>query len=148
MPEVHEALDEQEIALCFPVVQTLRVHFTCQADFVSRVVRQQADGYHLMYIADGGQVQAIAGYRIREHLETPDPRCAAVVDGMLSCFPCACMLPRASHMRRYMYVADLATLPAKQGAGYGKALMARLEQIAREAGCKRCGNCHPCSWHA
>ena len=83
MPEVHEALDEQEIALCFPVVQTLRVHFTSQADFVSRVVRQQADGYHLMYIADGGQVQAIAGYRIREHLETPDPRCASLLDGML-----------------------------------------------------------------
>lgn len=76
LPEVHEAVDEQDIALCFPVVQTLRVHFTCQADFVSRVVRQRADGYHLMYIADGGQVQAIAGYRIREHLETPDPRWA------------------------------------------------------------------------
>ena len=88
LPEVHEAITEQEIARCFPVFQTLRVHFTCKADFVSRVVRQQALGYHLMYIEDGGQAQAIAGYRIREHLETPEPRCAATSTCIPLLVPC------------------------------------------------------------
>jgi hypothetical protein len=52
-----------------------QAHFTSQADFVARVRRQQQDGYHLLFIQDGGEVQGIAGYRIREDIETPHPKC-------------------------------------------------------------------------
>ena len=74
---VQEALTEEQVAACFPVIQTLRLHFTSQADFVARVRRQQQDGYHLLFIGDGSEVQGIAGYRIREDIETPHPKCAA-----------------------------------------------------------------------
>lgn len=74
--EIKEALTVEEIEECFPVLQTLRLHFTDISDFVPRVQSQQKAGYHLVYVRDEGAIQAIAGYRIREHLETPDPRCS------------------------------------------------------------------------
>ena len=73
---LQEALTEEQIAACFPVIQTLRLHFTNEADFVSRVIQQQQEGYHLLYIAENGIAQALAGYRIREDIETPHPKCA------------------------------------------------------------------------
>ncbi len=72
--EIKEALTVEEIEECFPVFKTLRLHFTDVSDFVPRVQSQQKAGYHLLYVRDEGVIQAIAGYRIREHLETPDPR--------------------------------------------------------------------------
>lgn len=72
--EIKEAITEDEIKFCYPVLKTLRVHFTDISEFVPRVWKQQQDGYHLIYVKDEGEVQAIAGYRIREHLETPEPR--------------------------------------------------------------------------
>lgn len=45
--------------------------------------------------------------------------------------------PLALPCRRYLYVADLASLPAQRGKGYGKALMSEMETIALNAGCKR-----------
>lgn len=72
--EIKEAFTVEEIESCFPVLQTLRLHFTDVSEFVPRVQSQQKAGYHLVYLRDEGAVQAIAGYRIREHLETADPR--------------------------------------------------------------------------
>jgi len=72
--EILEAITEEEIRDCFTVLKTLRVHFTDISEFVHRVLSQQKAGYHLVYLKDNNEVQAIAGYRIREHLETPDPR--------------------------------------------------------------------------
>jgi GNAT superfamily N-acetyltransferase len=45
----------------------------------------------------------------------------------------ACMLLGG----RYLYVADLASLPAARSKGHGKALMAHMEAIARHEGCTR-----------
>lgn len=72
--EILEAITEEEIKDCFPVLKTLRVHFNDISDFLRRVLSQQKAGYHLVYLKDNNMVQAIAGYRIREHLETSDPR--------------------------------------------------------------------------
>lgn len=71
---IAEATTQTEIERCFPAIQTLRTHFTEIESFVDRVKAQQQAGYHLVYLEDNGQVQAIAGYRIREHLETSEPR--------------------------------------------------------------------------
>lgn len=88
---VQEALTDEQIAACFPVIQTLRLHFTSEADFVSRVRRQQQEGYHLVYIKEDGAAQALAGYRIREDIETPHPKCAhaATLERMRRNFACA-----------------------------------------------------------
>ena len=74
--EIKEAITEDEIRECFPVLKTLRLHFTDVSEFLPRVLKQQQDGYHLVYVRDEGEIHAIAGYRIREHLEISEPRYA------------------------------------------------------------------------
>ena len=49
--------------------------------------------------------------------------------------------------RRYLYVADLASLPAQRSKGYGKMLMAYMEDIACKAGCTRCARGVPSCSH-
>ncbi len=44
----------------------------------------------------------------------------------------------ASSHRRYMYVADLVSMPSERGKGYGKVLFAWLESTAKNAGATRC----------
>jgi hypothetical protein len=51
---IREAESDDDIALCLPVLSELRVH--------------------LVYLEDQGAVQAVAGYRIRDNLETPEPK--------------------------------------------------------------------------
>jgi hypothetical protein len=71
---VREATTVDQIQSCYPIIKTLRVHFEDLSSFVTRVVAQQAAGYHLVYLEDRGQIQAVAGYRIRDNLECPEPR--------------------------------------------------------------------------
>ena len=88
-------------------MRELRPHLGSEAEFVFRVERQQAQGYYLAGLEDGGVVRAVAGYRISEKLSAG----------------------------RFLYVDDLVTCGKDQSKGYGGQLFDWLVERAREAGC-------------
>lgn len=109
MATIKEAKSDDEIAQCLPVLRELRGHFKVDSSrFVERVQQQRKEGYHLVYLEDQGKIQATAGYRIRDNLETPDSRYAK------HCMPLIMLpgdwfhrlsghshLPRHSHLSRH-----------------------------------------------
>lgn len=104
--KVAYAQTDQEILDCFPVLKELRPNLA-KEELVARVRRQQAEGFHLVYVRDQGQVKSVAGFRFREHLA----------------------------WGRIMYVDDLATLSSEQRKGYGGYLLDWLTALARKEGC-------------
>jgi len=105
--EIHFAQSPEEIRLCFPVMSLLRPQLGEQ-EFVSRVQVQQTQGFQLVAAEDGGQVVAVAGFRILEVLATG----------------------------RTLYVDDLVTDDTRRSRGYGKAMLDWLQDYAREQGCE------------
>jgi GNAT superfamily N-acetyltransferase len=105
---IHIALAESDadIARCFPVMAQLRPHLV-EADFVARVRRMQAEGYHLAFLAADGAVRAVAGYRFYEKLFSG----------------------------KNLYVDDLVSDGAQRSRGHGRALLAWLVGQARARGC-------------
>ncbi len=101
-----QATSDTEIGALFPVFKALRPHLI-ESEFVSRVRRQQSQGYRLSYLRDSKVVVAAAGYRILEFLA----------------------------WGRVLYIDDLITLPEKRGAGYAGALMDWMISHAREQRC-------------
>ena len=65
--EIRTARTDAEILACFSVMNVLRPHLE-PASFVTRVRRQQAQGYTLAFIREGDAVVAAAGYRFAEFL--------------------------------------------------------------------------------
>jgi GNAT superfamily N-acetyltransferase len=102
------ATEPAAIARCFPVMSQLRPHLEAR-DFVPRVQRQQAAGYHLAYLEADATVRAVAGYRFTESLSSG----------------------------RFCYVDDLVTDSASRSAGHGRALFEWLVEQARAAGCEQ-----------
>ena len=98
---------ESDIARCFPVMSQLRPHVP-EADFVSRVQRQQKNGYCLAYLEAESCVRAVAGYRIHECLSSG----------------------------RICYVDDLVTDEQHRSHGFGRVLFDWLLDRARESGCE------------
>jgi len=107
--KIVEALTTAEISRCFPVMRQLRTHFEEERTFVAQVERQRSEGYHLAYLEDSGEVQAVAGFRILESL----------------------------FAGRFCYVDDLVTGARGRSLGYGGALFDWLVARAQTAGCKR-----------
>lgn len=105
----HIALAESdaEIAGCHPVMHQLRPHVPLDG-FVARVRRMQGEGFRLAYLAEAGEVRAVAGFRVLEQL----------VAG------------------RVLYVDDLVTDGAARSTGCGAALLAWLRERARADGCE------------
>ncbi len=58
---------DTQIAACFPVMAQLRPHLV-EADFVARVLVMRAQGFQLASLSDGGQVRAVAAFRLMEKL--------------------------------------------------------------------------------
>jgi GNAT superfamily N-acetyltransferase len=106
MTQVQTAHTDAEILACFPVMSVLRPHLEATS-FMSRVRRQQAQGYTLVFIREGDTVVAAAGYRCADFLA----------------------------WGRVLYVDDLIAAPEKRGRGYGGALMDWLTQRAEDEGC-------------
>jgi GNAT superfamily N-acetyltransferase len=96
-----------EIIRCFPVMAHLRPHLAAE-EFVARVQAQQAQGFHLAYLEDGGAVVAVAGFRAMEMLMSG----------------------------RTLYVDDLVTDESRRSRGHGKAMLDWLQEYARKAGCE------------
>ena len=100
------ATADDEIAATFPVMHQLRPHLAA-AEYVGRVKRQQALGYHLAVLEEGGTVRAVAGFRVLDQL----------VRG------------------RVLYVDDLVTDAEVRSRGHGDALFDWLVAHARTLEC-------------
>jgi GNAT superfamily N-acetyltransferase len=104
---IHIAETDDAIVRCAAVMRQLRPH-VAESEFVDRIRRQQAGGYHLAYLEDGGRVVAVAGYRVMDNL----------------------------YSGRVLYVDDLATDEVVRSKGHGRQLLDWLVGQAREAGCQ------------
>jgi GNAT superfamily N-acetyltransferase len=105
---IAEAITPDEIARCWETMRELRPHVGDKEKFVERVQRQGKNGYHLGYVEAGGEIRAVAGYRILESL----------------------------YSGRFMYVDDLVTRESDRSSGYGARLFDWLVSEARAAGCQ------------
>jgi len=105
---IANADSEHAIARCFPVIVQLRPHLG-EAEFVSRVQRQQAGGYRLAYLEAESRVRAAAGYRFFE--------CLA--------------------WGRICYVDDLVAGEDDRSQGFGGQLFDWLLEQARAADCEQ-----------
>lgn len=95
-----------DIRRCFPVMSELRPALL-EADFATRVKRQQRDGYHLAFLADKKIVKAVAGYRFSESLS----------------------------WGKFMYVDDLVTAEKFRSQGHGQKLFKWLVDEAKSRNC-------------
>ena len=105
---VRIAVADKEIAACYPVMRELRPHIT-EADFVSRVRRQEKAGYRLAYLEQPEGVVAVAGFRLGDSLA----------------------------WGRFLYVDDLVTSAVHRSKGFGSALLAWLRRFGIDAGCQQ-----------
>ena len=99
------AKSDAEILACFLVMRHLR-ELDSAPDFLEHVRAQQSSGYQLAFVIDGGEPQAVAGFRIGENLA----------------------------WGRHLYVDDLVTLPEVRSTGYGSMLLTWLAELARAEG--------------
>ena len=88
-------------------MRELRTHLRDEEEFVARVQRQCEQGYRLAFLETGGEVRAVAGFRVSENLA----------------------------WGRFLYVDDLVTADAARSAGFGRALFDWLVTEARRANC-------------
>lgn len=65
---IQRASTEEQIRSCHRVMQQLRPHLTDEQAFVEQVQRQLAEGYHLVYCQDRGEVRSLGGFRFLEFL--------------------------------------------------------------------------------
>ena len=101
------AESDEAIARSFGVMRQLRTHLVEQ-DFVATIRRQQRGGFRLAYLEEGGEVCAVAGFR--------------VIDNLFA--------------GRILYVDDLVTDSARRSMGHGKALLDWLVGEARKERCR------------
>jgi GNAT superfamily N-acetyltransferase len=99
-------VSDADIERCFPVMAELRPDLR-REEFVERIRRQEAEGYKLLYLENGGEPKSVAGFRISENLA----------------------------WGKFLYVDDLVTKSADNGKGYGGVLFAWLLQHAKAQGC-------------
>jgi len=105
---VKVAESDADIRCCYPVMRELRSHIASEDELAARVRRQhEQSGYRLIYVEDGGQPVACAGFRISEWLA----------------------------WGKAFYVDDLICLESHRGKGFAEALMRWMEEHARAEGC-------------
>lgn len=108
MNQITLASSDSEIAQCFPIMQELRPHLV-QAEFVNRIRRLEQYGYRLAYLESGGNIKAVAGFRISESLA----------------------------LSKFLYVDDLVTTASDRSLGYGEALIDWLVDYAKSHSCQQ-----------
>lgn len=107
----------EQIRKCYLVMQQLRPHLK-EDLFVEQVQRQIADGYHLVFLGESGEVKAVAGYRFLEFLA----------------------------WGKVLYIDDLVTSSDAREKGYGgrllkwvinEAVLAKCDQVHLDSGPQR-----------
>jgi GNAT superfamily N-acetyltransferase len=104
--EPHVASTAEEIQRCYPIMHQLRPHLE-ERTFADQVMRQMTEGYCLVYLADSGRVQALAGYRILEFLA----------------------------WGKVLYIDDLITDSRARKKGYGGKILKWIIDQAKLEGC-------------
>ena len=104
--EVSLTRSDEEIRKCFPVMSELRTQVR-ETDFVETVRRLEREGFRLAFLAEGGDVKAVAGFRIMENLANG----------------------------RFMYVDDLVTKSGERSKRYGQGLFDWLLNYAASHEC-------------
>lgn len=100
------ARSDSEIERCYSVMAELRPHVNRDA-FLGRVRGQERQGYRLAFLEEGGEVKAVAGFRVSE--------CLA--------------------WGRFLYVDDLVTAARNRSQGHGRRLLDWLVERAVEERC-------------
>lgn len=106
MARIAQAATDADIERCQPVMCELRPHIPA-GEFLGRVRRQEKDGYRLAFVEDGGEVKAVAGYRVFETLA----------------------------WGKILYVDDLVTSERERSKGHGDRLIDWLVAEARKHAC-------------
>ena len=102
-----QAITDEEIAKCFPVMLELRPHLEKES-FVRLIRDMENGGYKLAYIEESKEVVAVAGYRIFTNLA----------------------------WGKNLYVDDLVTSEKYRSKGHGESMLDWLRSIARDNDCK------------
>ncbi|OUL28144.1 GNAT family N-acetyltransferase [Nostoc sp. 106C] len=102
------AKSDAEIERCFAIIQALRPHLIA-SEFVSRIKRQEQQGYQLAYLEDEASIKAVAGFRIAESLS----------------------------WGKFLYVDDLVTQESDRSQGYGTNLLNWLLDYAKANACEQ-----------
>lgn len=97
-----------EILRCYPVMVQLRPHLI-EDDFVERIARQRAHGYHLAYLESDSHIRAVAGYRFFDTLSAG----------------------------RKCYVDDLVAAADSRSQSFGRTLFDWLVTRAQSEGCEQ-----------
>jgi GNAT superfamily N-acetyltransferase len=106
--EITVAHSDEDIGRCLPVMKQLRPHLSgSESEFVDRIRLQMSLGFRLAFLAEGGEVRAVAGFRTVENLSRG----------------------------RMLYVDDLVTDEAHRSSGHGAKMLLWLADRAREDGC-------------
>jgi GNAT superfamily N-acetyltransferase len=95
-----------EITTCYPVMVRLRPHLSSAEELVTRIMRQQEDGYRLLAAWRDAVPIGLAGYRLEENL----------IYG------------------RFVYVDDLVTMDSKRGCGIGASLLDFVASEGQKSG--------------
>ncbi|HSH39096.1 MAG TPA: GNAT family N-acetyltransferase [Chthoniobacterales bacterium] len=106
-PTIVVAESAEQIRHGYPVMRELRPHIATEEEFLTRVERQQKQGYLLAYVEAGDEIRAVAGYRYVDFL----------------------------FQGHFMYVDDLVTRSIDRSAGFGGQLFDWLVQQARVQNC-------------
>src|SRR5689334_9582370 len=109
MNSVKLADSDADLRRCFAVMRQLRPHFEQEEGFIAQVRRQMAqERWRLAFVEEGGEVAAVAGFRLLECLATG----------------------------KTLYVDDLVTREDLRSKGHGESLMQWLEAHARKLSCQ------------
>ena len=106
MVHIAIATTDADIQRCFPVMQQLRPHLVA-GEFVTRIRRQEKQGYHLSFLETENRIRALGGFRIAENLA----------------------------WGKFLYVDDLVTDEGDRAHGYGTKLIEWLIVHAKNQHC-------------
>jgi len=101
------AESDADIGACLAVMRQLRPRLKDEHEFVTRVRRQQQQGYLLAFVEDQGRTTCVAGFRLLENLA----------------------------WGRFVYVDDLVTDETVRSRGHGEAMLNWLIDHARRQDC-------------
>lgn len=129
--EIKEALTEEEIIACFPVVMELGTDIPTEEELVTNVKLQNEMGFRLMYIKDKetNKVASICGFRITNYLYTGK---TLYIDDL-------CTLPFArgsnSNSKMINQYFQKHCPSCIQGRGHGRALIDWTVELAKNENC-------------
>lgn len=104
--KIRLATTPEQVGRCSAVMRQLRPHIKA-IDFAARVLKQQKEGYQLVFLELDGVIRTVAGFRVLSLLFSG----------------------------RTLYVDDLVTRDSDRSRGYGAALFDWMVEYAKDQKC-------------